>query len=162
MISEVVPEPAGDIRAQIAAVLDPSHPKRAAFLVPEDAVNLQWECLPEGVYAASREEGVLITTLYPMAEAFEACPSEQFDRVMAVILGYPEAKPDIEMWCQGNPARARVVQARDPMGHVIQEAIASGPRLLDTAEAFKPYGELVILQPAAALQRRIALRWVQS
>lgn len=161
MISQV-PEPRGDILAQLLAVMNPSHPKRAAFLVPEDAVEI-----PHGLqaYVVARSEGVLVTSEPELAAAFEEAPrdTDGFDRAMADILGYPEAKPDVVAACQGRPAaRARAVQARDADGWVITETFAS-PQWLELAQRtmqrhVPPGGELVIMTPIEAIGRRILLR----
>lgn len=155
-----IPEPPRDIRAQIDAVLDPSHPKRAIFMVPADAKFLPY------VYDAhivERPEGTLLTTDAELAALFAASAD---DRTMATILGYPEAKPDVVERCGGNPALiARAVQARDAAGNVITETFTSPPGLKRAVEALRehapPGGELVVLTPIAAIARRVALRYRQ-
>jgi hypothetical protein len=166
--SEPVPEPAGDIRAQLAAVLDPAHPKRACYMVPADVERLDLKALPRGAFAATRPEGTLVTTEIKLAARFDASPlePEAFDRAMAEILDYPEAKPDIADRCQGNAKLARTVQARDAAGHVVTEAATSAMRFLDTCAALQahvpPGGQLVIMSPAAAISRRVAMRWIDD
>jgi hypothetical protein len=157
------PEPPGDIRAQLAAVLDPSHPKLAAFLVPEDATNLTMpqEGIP-GVIVVRRDEGVLVTTDRARAEMFRRSAD---DTTMAEILGYPEPKDLVVERCPHPPGRhARCVQARDRDGHVVTEACCSGIGLLPTCAELQrhvpPGGELVIMMPIAAIARRVALRWI--
>jgi hypothetical protein len=155
------PEPAGDIKAQLAAVLDPNHPKRACFVVPEDAVHA-----PYGqIMSAARPEGTLVTRDVDLLRVFRRAPEDPdgFDRAMAEILGYPEAKPDTLRRCEGRPfARGRVVQAQDKDGCVITEACCSPLMLQPTQEALKPHvpegGQLVVLTPLEALGRRILLR----
>lgn len=164
-----VPEPAGDIRAQIAATLDHNHPKRACYMVPEDAERLDLKALPQGIYAAQRAEGTLVTTDLELAELFDGAPAETgaFDRVMAEILGYPEDKATAVARCRGKPARhARAVQARDAAGHVITEIFASPVGFLPACAAMQAHvpagGRLVIMSPAAAISRRVAMRWVEQ
>jgi hypothetical protein len=164
-----VPEPAGDIRAQIAATLDRNHPKRACYMVPEDAERLDLEALPQGVYAVQRTEGTLVTTDLGIAELFDAAPAETdaFDRVMAEILGYPEDKATAVARCRGKPAvYARAVQARDAIGHVVTEVFASPVGFLPACAAIQEHvparGRLVIMSPAAAISRRVAMRWVEQ
>ena len=154
-----IPEPAADIEAQLAALLDPGHPKRACFLVPGN--------LPPGVLAADtqiRPEGVLLTQDPALARLFRDAPEDVagFDRAMAAILGLPEAKPDAEARCGGDPTRARVVQARDTQDRVVTEALASPVRLaLAVAEMRRHVpagGRLVVLSLAQVLERRRRLR----
>ena len=155
-----VPEPAGDIRAQLQATLDPAHPKRACFLVPGNAEHVDLHALPEGAYAAVRPEGTLITADKQLAAFFEAIPSETraFDTAMAGILGLTEVKP------LARPLDGRAVQARDAQGHVIIETFVSPMGLLDActemARHVPPGGELVILGSISAIARRIAMRWL--
>lgn len=164
--SKPVPEPVGDVRAQLAAALDPEHPKRACFLVPEDAARLTGK--PPGVHVVIRSEGALVTAHKMLAELFRLAPAEPqaFDRSMATLLGLPEAKPDIDERCRGIPALCRAVQARDGEGHVVHEAVTSHLRFFDTVEAVQahvpPGGQLAILHPAAALSRRVAMRQIDG
>jgi hypothetical protein len=156
------PEPAADIAAQIDAVMNPAHPKKAAFIVPADREQVR-HCLNACV--ATRDEGTLVTTLEPAADAFLACDSDPdaFDNLMAVLLGIPEQKPLMVQNCRGRPELyARAVQARDSEGNVVQEAFASPAGLHETIlalEAHVPHGGvLVVMKPADAIQRRIDLR----
>jgi len=164
-----VPEPAGDIRAQIAATLDPSHPKRACLIVPGNAERLDLKALPEGAYAVERAEGTLITTDRATAEAFEAAPSEPaaFDSLMAAILGLAEEKSVVVERCRGDPERyARAVQARDQRGNVVTETFTSPVGFLATCDAMQahvpPGGQLVVSGAGLAISRRVAMRWVDE
>jgi len=156
-----VAEPLGDIRAQLAAVLDPQHAKRACFLVPEDARNLT---IPEGgidgLLVVRRAEGTLVTLDPAKAELFK---QQADDTTMAEILGYPEDKDTVLARCPRNPGHtARSVQARTHTGHVVIEALCSGVGLLPTVAEMQrhvpPGGKLVILSPTASIARRIAMR----
>lgn len=156
------PEPPGDIRAQLAAVLDPAHPKQACFMVPEDARNLTIPegGLPPGIFTVRREDGVLLTTDRHRARMFEQSAD---DITMAQILGYPEDKDTVLKRCPRAPGHtARAVQARTHSGHVVTEALCSGVGLLPTVAEMQrhvpPGGRLVILSPTASIARRIALR----
>lgn len=159
----ITPEPAGDIRAQLRAVLDPEHPKRACFMLPED-----FSLPPDtaGAFVEQRAEGNLVTYDKALALAFRHAPKEpgaEFDRAMAEILGYPEAKPDVMLACQGRLfTLARVVQARDAEDWVVQEAMTSPAMLGHTTEEVQkhvpPGGNLVILSPINVLHRRLLLR----
>jgi hypothetical protein len=159
------PEPVRDIRAQIAAVLDPAHPKRACFLVPENVEQVHCDWIRKRATLKARAEGALVSRERRLLLGFLAAPSDQdgFDRVMAEILGYPEAKPDVVAACEGRPfARARVVQARDRDGSVITEACCSPGWLQVTQDALRAHvtrgGTLVTLTPLEVLGRRILLR----
>jgi len=154
-----IAEPPGDIRAQLAAALDPKHPKLACFMVPADAANLRDA---PGVLIVRRDEGALVTTDPEIAELFR---HRADDSTMALILGYPESKDLIIKRCPKPVSqRARAVQARDAAGHVVTEAFCSPMMFLPTCEAMArhvpPGGELVVLSPAASIARRIALRWI--
>lgn len=158
-----VPEPPGDIRAQLAAVLDPQHAKQACFLVPEDAESLT---IPEvgidGLMVVRRTEGVLVTTDPVRAKMFERSAA---DDTMAAILGYPESKDVTGQRCPRPVSqRARAVQARDEAGHVVTEAFCSPVAFLPTCAEMQRHvpagGRLVILSPTAAIARRVALRWI--
>src|SRR5580765_4928 len=159
-----VAEPAGDIRAQLAAVMDPQHPKLACFVVPEDKYLVP---LVLNAFIETRSEGTLVTTNEDLANSFRCAPEEPsaFDRIMADILGYPEDKALVVSRCRGAPAaNARAVQARDAVGHVVTETFASPIGLLDAcaemARHVPPGGELVILGSISAIARRIAMRWL--
>ena len=156
-----VPEPAGDIHAQIAAVLDARHPKVACFVVPKNLPDLPR--LPAGLRVVTRREGTLVTTRAALAELFEGSAEDDF--TMARILGYPEPKDVVVSRCRGLPAvNARAVQARDQHGRVITEAFASPFGFLAAVEAMREHvpagGELAVLSPILAISRRVALRWV--
>jgi hypothetical protein len=162
-MNDIVPEPAGDIRAQIRAMLDPDHPKRAVFLVPEDR-DRKPSHLPK-VFAESRPEGTLFTKSDQLATAFLCAPSDEigFDRVMAKILGLPYDKQSVFRACDGLPmARARIVQACDADGWVVTEAAAGPDQVQKTSEALQKHvphgGQLRVMTPIEALGRRMLLR----
>ena len=156
-----VPESAGDIRAQLAAVMDPHHPKRACLVMPEDHGQIPYVL---NAHYATRPEGTLVTTFAPAALMFEAAEAgEAFDRTMAVLLGIPEDKHSVAQRCDGRPELySRSVQARDAEGNVISEAFASPQGLHATVVALEghvpPDGALVIMKPVDAISRRIATR----
>jgi hypothetical protein len=156
-----VPEPSGDIHAQLRAVLDARHPKVACFVVPKNLPDLPH--LPAGLRVVTRKEGTLVTTRANFAGLFEAHADD--DEVMARILGYPEDKALVVSRCRGLPAvNARAVQARDRDGHVVTEAFASPLGFLAAVEAMGEHvpagGSLAVLSPVLAISRRVALRWV--
>lgn len=159
-----LPEPAGDIRAQLAAVMSLEHPKRACYVVPEDAHQIP---LVLAVSIVARPEGVLVTHNLQAEAVFRTSTpditTDEFDRMMAWILDYPEAKPDIVPACGGRPvANARAVQARSAEGYVITEAFCSPAGLEATQAALQthvpPGGSLCVLTPIEAIGRRLVLR----
>lgn len=158
----IIPEPAGDIRAQLTALMTSAHPKRACFIVPDNYLpSRRVEALLE-----VREEGQLYTEDEAIALAFRhapKAPEAAFDRAMAQILGYPEAKPDVLLACQGRLfTLARVVQARDAQDWVVHEAMTSPAMLGYTTEELQKHvpsgGRLAVLTPADVIRRRLALR----
>ena len=161
----LVPEPKGDIQAQLRAVLDPEHPKRACFVVPQDYAGAGHFCIDKG-FMEERHEGRLFTCHKAQALAFRQAPrypEAAFDAAMAEILGYPEAKPDVMMRCGGGLfGGAQVVQARDGDAWVIHEALTSPAMLECTTQELQrhvpPEGVLMVLTPVKALERRLLLR----
>jgi len=162
----IVAEPEGDIRAQLRAMLDPDHPKRAVFVVPEDRERALMTRDPAvGLIIESRPEGTLFTKSDQLATAFLCAPADDvgFDRVMAKILGLPQTKREVFLACEGQPmARARIVQACDADGWVVTEAAAGPVHLQTTSEALQkhvpPGGSLHVMTPIEAIGRRLLLR----
>jgi len=157
-----VAEPAGDIRSQLAAVLDAEHPKLACFVVPANRPDIPK--IRAGLRRVDHDEGTLLTTREPLARLFQAYgPGD--DEVMAHILGYPEPKGVVVSRCRGMPHLvARAVQARDEWDHVVTEAYCSPVGFFATVEAMRQHvpagGSLAVLGPIHAVGRRIALRWI--
>jgi hypothetical protein len=157
------PEPEGDIRAQLRAMLDPDHPKRAVFVVPQDRERVARP--GPKVFAETRPEGTLFTRSDQLATSFLCAPSDEagFDRMMAKILGLPQDKQSVFRACDGRPmARAKIVQATDADGWVVTEAAAGPDQLKETSEALQkhvpPGGSLRVMTPIEALGRRMLLR----
>jgi hypothetical protein len=152
-VSASTREPDGDIDAQLKALHDPSHPKAAVFLAPGNEIEDQ--PIGPGVEVVRRREGTLLTTDPKRAAHFKTRPMITDDD-LALLLGYPESKADV--FGQGG---GLVVQARDADGHVITEAYASLQRLARTIAELRRHvpfaGRLVVLAPAEALARRVAL-----
>lgn len=132
----IVPEPICDLRAQLQALADPSHPKRCVFVAAGTA------------YVVIREAGTLITKDLAIAELFRTTP-QITDTIMAAILGYPEDKNGTV-----NPV---VVQACDRAGSVITEAAASASHVDATVTALLPHGLIRIVSVEDALVRRMEL-----
>jgi hypothetical protein len=151
-VSITVPELERDIDAQILALADDDHPKRAVFLARGNAIGDRK--LPSGLFVEGRREGTLITTDPAMALYFRNAEYvTDFD--LAAMLSYPEAKADVLLSDEGV-----VVQAMSADGCVIYEAAASPARHLETvavAQSQMPTGgKVVVTTPQAALHRRIA------
>jgi hypothetical protein len=152
-VSASTPEPEGDVDAQLKALHDPSHPKVAVFLASGNEIGDR--SLGPAVQMVRRREGILLTTDPKRAAHFKT-RSMVTDDDLALLLGYPESKADV--FGRGG---GLVVQARDAEGHVITEAYASLQRLADTVAALNGHvpfaGRLLVLAPAEALARRVAL-----
>lgn len=151
-------EPKSDILAQLRAVADPAHPKRAMFAVPLNKPDLP-PIQPLGLYVGEAAWGTLVTDDAARCWAFGWRPYSE--ALMAALLGYPEHKGAA---CAAAGRwrflyRARIVQARDAEGNVITEALTSPLRLADTKRALAGHGELVILNPVWAVARRVVRRW---
>jgi len=161
-----IPEPAGDIRTQLAAAMDPAHPKQACFVVPADHGQIPYVL---AAHIVTRDEGTLVTRDAGFADFFAMAPGDatEFDRTMAAILGYPQSKPDVVADCDGVPtARARAVQALDAEGYVVTEAFCSPVGLQETSAVLSrhvpPGGRLAVLTPIEAIGRRLLLREAEN
>lgn len=144
MISPTWPEPRLDVTAQLAALLDPEHPKDTVWLAsgtPVPAIDA-----PD-IVRVDHPAGVLLTTDADKASRFAAEPS---DDTLADILGYVEPKGAVT----GEPV---VVQARAPSGGVVLE-MGCSPGALDLAlDRAKAHGAVFVLPLSAAMLRRAVL-----
>ncbi|WP_298800100.1 hypothetical protein [uncultured Devosia sp.] len=140
-----------DIEAQLRALMDEDHPKKAVFLAA--GTELKWG-LPVWVFVERREEGTLITVSAELAYIFKTMPKVT-DGALAAMLGYPEAKADVL-----DSGGGAVVQARDRDGNVIWEAFASYARMqlsIDAAARQVPAGgDVHVTTAELALQRRFS------
>lgn len=148
MLSAHVREPMRDIQAQIAALIDPQHPKKAVFLAPG---NLP-DHLPD-VLAIHRPEGTLLTENEALAHLYRSA-NPLTDDLMAEILGYPEPKSSVCF-----DPYPLVVQALDMNGCVITEAASSHAHSAETITELQRHvpkgGRLNITTLTDALNRRI-------
>lgn len=147
-VSVTLPEPAKDIAAQIRALRDPDHPKRAVFLCRGNRADRE---MTHGLYVAERDEGTLVTASLETAEMFLAADCIT-DADLAILLGYPEDKASV--MASPDP---EIVQAVDAQGCVIFEALASRANLgltIAAAEAQKPSGGLVVVNTMLSVTRR--------
>lgn len=158
-----IPEPACDVRAQIAAMLDVDHPKLAVLIVPGNDDLVPDLPTPLGVYRVDTPVGVLLTR-----DAFcaELIAEDHCDLHMAGVLGYPEEKAAVVNACGGRHVHlARAVQARDAEGSVVTEAFTSPAGFVRTVNAITEHvpagGSLAILTPIEAIARRLTVRGVE-
>jgi hypothetical protein len=154
-------EPRRDILAQFQAVADPGHPKRAMFVAPVNKVDLP-PIQPLGLYMGDTVRGTLVTDDAARCWAFGWRPYSE--ALMAALLDYPENKAEV---CTAVGAwrflyRARIVQAREPQGNVIIEALTSSVRLADTKRVFAGHGRVVVMNPVLAIARRVARRLLEK
>lgn len=132
-LARTYPEPAGDIAAQMAALVDPGHPKRALWvslgtpLVPvfDDlarvTTSVGW------LYAAPR-----------LLRRFKAAPSLE---TLARILDYVECRsPGLSGFFQ-----LPVVQAVDADGWVVQEQLVSWGRVGEARRRASAYGRVRVV-----------------
>lgn len=150
-VSPTLPERECDIDAQLAALADPEHPKRAVFLARGNELGSRK--LPRHLFVERRREGTLITDSSNMALHFR-----QLDHVtdsdLAGMLCYPETKADVI-----EAGGGYVVQARTKDDCVVYEAACSSNYLgatLDVARRQVPKGGVVdVVSIQEALARRI-------
>ena len=138
-------EPLYDLKAQIAALLDPRHPKRAVWMSGKTIVF--WPGLPRRLYL---DAGVLIASERD-CRRLEDDPSEE---TLADILDYVVPKSAVihlptEMLC--------VAQARDAKDNVILEMMVNFGRLDAALARCRVYGEPIWLTVADCLTRRLML-----
>jgi hypothetical protein len=148
LISPTEPEPICDIQAQLRALLDPGHPKRAVWIA-------------EGtVFFMLQADGIADLTLpgqgtlYASEHDCGRLEDEPTEERLAELLDYVEPKSGIiaqpALWYP-------VVQARDADDHVVWEQIASWKRLTETCQRAQLYGKRYILLMYDVLQRRSRL-----
>lgn len=116
-VSRTLPELETDIDAQLEALFDPDHPKRAVFLARDN--DLGQRKIPPHIFVERRPEGTLLTNSPAIADIYKNLEMVTDDD-LAVILGYPESKTDVMRAEYGV-----VVQAFDAKDRVVFEAAAS-------------------------------------
>jgi hypothetical protein len=136
-------EPLCDIKAQLAALVDPAHPKRAVW-VSGKAPAIPVHGLPPRLYLAA---GTLIASREDGARLL-ADPSEE---VLSRILGYVESKA--MALAASLPSEPLIVQARTADA-VVLEMLTSVLSLRDAATRCRAYGDVHIVTMGAALKRR--------
>lgn len=151
-VSATLPELDRDIDAQLRALADPDHPKRAVFLARGN--DLGCRKLPAGLFVERRAEGTLVTDCANLAHHFRDLEFVT-DAHLAEILGYPEVKADVLEAGDGY-----VVQALDRDGCVIFECAVTYRGLYSgmgaASEQVPADGRLEVTTIQSALSRRIA------
>lgn len=150
-VINTVPELERDIDAQLRALADPDHPKRAVFLARGNSLGNRE--LPKWLFVHRRPEGTLVTDCAALADTFRELEFVT-DEDLAALLGYPECKADILLGDEGC-----IVQALDAEGCVIFEAACSRRKIdatIAAADAQVPAGgRRVVTTPAEAIARRV-------
>lgn len=142
MISATIPEPTIDIAAQIAAMLDDVHPKKAVWVSAGSGCG----DVPRGIYHLPLFSGELLARDADDCDRLSDDPS---DETLAAILGYVEPKSAIV----GRPI---VVQARRDKA-VVFDMACSLCRVTEAIEIAQRHGKVVLTTPKWALLRRLAL-----
>ncbi len=140
-IALTYPEPRGDIAAQMVAVVDHSHPKRALWVSLGTQTPAKFDDLPSVAMPAGR--------LYAAPRLLRRFKGEPTLEVLAEILDYVECKSGI-MEHELTP----VVQAVTHAGWVVQEMATSWDHLNEAWSRVSRYGRPRILSMAECLMRR--------
>jgi hypothetical protein len=148
-LSPTEPEPLCDIMAQLAALLDPAHPKRAVW-VSIGTLPVLMAAPFMGIHRLDLDAGTLYASEHDCGRLADD-PSEE---TLSVILGYTEPKSGIiaqpAVWWP-------VVQARDAQGCVVWEQIASWQRVDEAMAHAGRYGRRAVCTMDEVLQRRARL-----
>jgi hypothetical protein len=143
-LARTYPEPAGDIAAQMAALVDPLHPKRAVWVSAGTVV---------GVVGAVPRLSLPAGTLYARLGDLDALVAEPSLETLARILDYVECR---------SPALAGffqlpVVQALSPDGWVVQEQLVGWGRVGEARRRARAYGRVRVVSVGGCLGRRARL-----
>jgi hypothetical protein len=115
---QTIPEPKGDIQAQINAMMDKKTPKDTVFVANGTEMP---DNIPKDTRIVKGASGTLITTNNAKAEEFKINES---DEVVAKILGYGQSKNQLdELVKQGDEPVTLVVSDKD--GHPIHEEVTT-------------------------------------
>ena len=141
-LARTYPEPAGDIAAQMAALVDPLHPKRAVWVSAGTVVGAVVGAVPRLSLPAG--------TLYARLGDLDALVAEPSLETLARILDYVECR---------SPALAGffqlpVVQALSPAGWVVQEQLVSWGRVGEARRRASAYGGVRVVSVGGCLARR--------
>lgn len=152
-VPQTTPEPVGDLRAQIADLVNHEHPRDAVFVARANEGDIPSR-LPSRVKEVMRPEGTLLTTNYDKAVEFQNEPV-MTDGHLAHILSYPQPKG--EALESGDPV---VTQAVDDHGNVTFETLTSPDKVgeaVKTAQEQAPGTQVHVVTPDEAQARRAAL-----
>ena len=138
------PEPAGDIRAQLVALTDLAHPKRALWVSAGGSIaSIRFRpCI--GISCAGFAAG----RLYAGASLCRALRADPSLETLSAILDYHEPKHLVVS------SELPVVQALNPEGWVIQEMISSWSRVGEARRRAAEYGCVRVVSMVDCLARR--------
>ena len=146
-----VPEPAGDIAAQLAAMMDPNNPRKGVFV----AEGTPMPQLPAGVAVVTKKgQGTFITTDPTLARSIKGTKHLD-DKQIANFLGIPHAKAEIAARTD-NPL---AITAKDKNGNVVASAATDttdSPNATAIKDQVPPGGSVVTQTPEQLLAEREA------
>jgi hypothetical protein len=141
-LARTYPEPSGDIAAQIGALVDPGHPKRAVWVSAGTVVGVVVGAVPRLSLPAG--------TLYARLGDLDALVAEPSLETLARILDYVECRsPGLSGFFQ-----LPVVQALSPDGWVVQEQLVSWGRVGEARRRASAYGGVRVVSVGGCLARR--------
>lgn len=142
-ILPTTPEPRGDIEAQLAALVDPDHPKRAVWVSKGSPVPLE---APQSIFFIELPAG----RLYAAPSVIGRLLADPSQEMLAQILGYLECKTDLRA------GELPVVQALNEGGWVVWETASSWEWVGAAKDIASRYGTRVRVVTMAACQERRA------
>jgi transcriptional regulator with XRE-family HTH domain len=155
-VSPSTAEPIADLKAQVAAMLDPASDRDAVFV----AEGQQAPSAPKGVRKVTRNGiGTLLTTNEKKAQEFRT--KKLTDETLQRIIGYSENKADVVR----RGEEPVVVQAQTPDGAVQAEQIATrrgAPAAAKAVAKLGTKGAKVVATSVAAAQARRAAQATQT
>lgn len=116
-VTPSTPEPAGDIAAQLDALLDPQSGRSSVFVAEGNEAQIPTELPPDVIRVARKGRGTLLTLDPTVARKFQRGKWTDADTQQA--LGYSENKT------ADNAASGVVVEARTPEGNVAAQQLAT-------------------------------------
>jgi hypothetical protein len=149
-LSPTAPEPLCDIRAQVAALRDPAHPKRAVWVSYSNPVAMPLDC-DDWIKPFHMPH---VGTLYASEHDCGRLADDPSEEMLSIILDYIEPKSGIiaqpAVWWP-------VVQARDAQDCVVWEQLSSWQRVAQATARARLYGRLAICTMDECCQRRARL-----
>jgi hypothetical protein len=143
-------EPAGDIAAQIAAMVEPGHPKDAVFVARGTGMP---QTIPSGVTVIVKKDGTYLTTNPQKAASIRGL-KKITDKQRAAFLDIPESKSEVAT----GPGLPVAVSAKDAAGNVVAQAATplAGPNTAAVAAQTPPGGVTDVQTIPDALAERQA------